>query len=154
MAYQLQNGGTCATYESCSTAAFKHGRTETIRPCTSQTTAFSRAITSSSCKYNHSELRAMIADCSKVHGQLTKEAAMGKSFCLMVHRFLNITVIFNYFQGKDLIGICFLSNIWLSSNRYPSRPCIKIRLIRPSITIYSRHQHWVVQQSNWVDSLR
>ena len=152
MAYQLQNGGTCATYESCSTAAFKHGRTETIRPCTSQTTAFSRAITSSSCKYNHSELRAMIADCSKVHGQLTKEAAMGIN--IYGSPVFNIIVIFNYFQGKDLIGIYFLSNIWLSSNRYPSRPCIKIRLIRPSITIYSRHQHWVVQQSNWVDSLR
>jgi carnitine O-palmitoyltransferase 2 len=86
VAYQLQNGGTCATYESCSTAAFKHGRTETIRPCTSQTTAFSRAITSSSGKHSLPELRAMITDCSKVHGQLTKEAAMGmsKSFNLFL----------------------------------------------------------------------
>lgn len=25
------------TYESCSTAAFKHGRTETVRPCTIKT---------------------------------------------------------------------------------------------------------------------
>ncbi|XP_032794300.2 carnitine O-palmitoyltransferase 2, mitochondrial [Daphnia magna] len=80
VAYQLQNGGTCSTYESCSTSAFKHGRTETIRPCTSQTTAFSRAITASSGKHTQSELRAMITDCSKVHGQLTKEAAMGQGF--------------------------------------------------------------------------
>lgn len=76
----MQNGGNCATYESCSTAAFKHGRTETIRPCTTQTTAFSRAITSSSGKHSKSELRALVSKCSSVHGQLTKEAAMGEGF--------------------------------------------------------------------------
>ncbi|XP_044770452.1 carnitine O-palmitoyltransferase 2, mitochondrial isoform X2 [Neomonachus schauinslandi] len=32
MAFLRQYGQTVATYESCSTAAFKHGRTETIRP--------------------------------------------------------------------------------------------------------------------------
>ena len=38
MAYhRLSGGGTAATYESCSTSAFKHGRTETVRSCTSET---------------------------------------------------------------------------------------------------------------------
>ncbi|XP_044528894.1 carnitine O-palmitoyltransferase 2, mitochondrial isoform X2 [Gracilinanus agilis] len=32
MAFFRQYGQTVATYESCSTAAFKHGRTETVRP--------------------------------------------------------------------------------------------------------------------------
>ena len=33
-----------ATYESCSTSAFKHGRTETIRSCTLEAQAAARAI--------------------------------------------------------------------------------------------------------------
>lgn len=36
-AYHKQTGKFVASYESCSTAAFKHGRTETIRPCTTAT---------------------------------------------------------------------------------------------------------------------
>lgn len=78
LAYHLQNGSNCATYEACSTSAFKRGRTETIRPCTIQTTNFCRAVTSASGKHSPSELRAMISNCSTVHNQLTKEAAMGK----------------------------------------------------------------------------
>jgi carnitine O-palmitoyltransferase 2 len=34
MAFHKQVGRIVSTYESSSTAAFKHGRTETIRPCT------------------------------------------------------------------------------------------------------------------------
>ncbi|XP_067001978.1 carnitine O-palmitoyltransferase 2, mitochondrial isoform X2 [Anabrus simplex] len=34
LAFYKQAGKCVATYESCSTAAFKHGRTETMRPCT------------------------------------------------------------------------------------------------------------------------
>jgi carnitine O-palmitoyltransferase 2 len=37
MAFHKQVGKTVATYESSSTAAFKHGRTETLRPCTMAT---------------------------------------------------------------------------------------------------------------------
>lgn len=37
MAYDLLADKQVATYESCSTAAFKHGRTETMRPCTIET---------------------------------------------------------------------------------------------------------------------
>lgn len=33
-AYHRLTGKFVPSYESCSTAAFKHGRTETIRPCT------------------------------------------------------------------------------------------------------------------------
>lgn len=32
--YYKMTGKFVPTYESCSTAAFKHGRTETVRPCT------------------------------------------------------------------------------------------------------------------------
>lgn len=36
-AYYRQSGKFVPSYESCSTAAFKHGRTEAIRPCTMAT---------------------------------------------------------------------------------------------------------------------
>nr|CAG4650079.1 EOG090X04D9 [Sida crystallina] len=81
VAYHQQNGSPCATYESCSTAAFKHGRTETIRPCTQHTNAFSRAISPTNRHPpSNAQLRDMIAACSTFHGQLTKEAAMGEGF--------------------------------------------------------------------------
>ncbi|KAF6017132.1 CPT2 [Bugula neritina] len=39
MAYKKAYGSTPATYESSSTSAFKHGRTETVRPATLATNA-------------------------------------------------------------------------------------------------------------------
>lgn len=67
-----------ATYESCSTAAFKHGRTECIRPCTLETTSFCKMLRNPSA--DTGELRKMMDECSKVHGNLVKEAAMGQGF--------------------------------------------------------------------------
>lgn len=69
---------TVATYESCSTAAFKYGRTETIRPASIHTKRFSQLFNSS--KASPSELYDILRDCSKYHNQLTKEAAMGQGF--------------------------------------------------------------------------
>jgi Choline/Carnitine o-acyltransferase len=47
MAYQLayyrQHGQPCATYESASTRMFKLGRTETVRSCSVDTVAFTKA---------------------------------------------------------------------------------------------------------------
>ncbi|MPC13783.1 Carnitine O-palmitoyltransferase 2, mitochondrial [Portunus trituberculatus] len=78
-AYYFQNGESAATYESCSTSAFKHGRTETIRPATLETLAFCKAIAQAQ-PPNHSELKNLLNECSKMHGSLTKEAAMGQGF--------------------------------------------------------------------------
>lgn len=72
--YKLYNK-VGATYESCSTAAFKHGRTETIRSATTATQKCSQAFLEN--KASPQELRKLIEDCSKVHGNLTKEAALG-----------------------------------------------------------------------------
>ncbi|XP_060629520.2 carnitine O-palmitoyltransferase 2, mitochondrial isoform X3 [Anolis sagrei] len=80
MAFLQQYGRTVATYESCSTAAFKHGRTETIRPASVHTKACSEAIVRKSSKHSVAELQQMIAECSKYHNQLTREAAMGQGF--------------------------------------------------------------------------
>ena len=38
------NGHPAATYESCSTSAFRRGRTETVRSCTIEAQAAAKAI--------------------------------------------------------------------------------------------------------------
>lgn len=75
MAYRKVFGHTAATYESCSTSAFKHGRTETIRPATMATNAACDLFSKQASK---EELLAALATCSTVHGELTKNAAMGE----------------------------------------------------------------------------
>ncbi|XP_024841407.1 carnitine O-palmitoyltransferase 2, mitochondrial isoform X1 [Bos taurus] len=80
MAFLRQYGQTVATYESCSTAAFKHGRTETIRPASIFTKTCSEAFVREPSKYSAGELQQMMAKCSTYHNQLTREAAMGQGF--------------------------------------------------------------------------
>ncbi|XP_043490817.1 carnitine O-palmitoyltransferase 2, mitochondrial [Polistes fuscatus] len=84
LAFQLalyeQEGQMVPTYESCSTAAFKHGRTETIRSCTSQTKAACVALTQKNIDISTAELKKLIFDCSLIHNKLIKEAAMGQGF--------------------------------------------------------------------------
>ncbi|XP_055978326.1 carnitine O-palmitoyltransferase 2, mitochondrial isoform X1 [Sorex fumeus] len=80
MAFLRQYGQTVATYESCSTAAFKHGRTETIRPASIFTKRCAEAFVKTPSKHSTAELQQMLAECSKYHNQLTKEAAMGQGF--------------------------------------------------------------------------
>lgn len=79
MGYHKQNRKFVATYESCSTSAFRHGRTETIRPCTVETKEFCQAIHKQD-KESNKYLRELLDKCSAKHNQLTKEAAMGQGF--------------------------------------------------------------------------
>lgn len=79
VAYHKLHGKFVGSYESCSTAAFKHGRTETIRPCTMATKNYALAINSNKSVSNQ-ELLNLIIECSKVHGRLTRNAAMGNGF--------------------------------------------------------------------------
>ena len=79
MAFLRQYGQTVATYESCSTAAFKHGRTETIRPASIFTKTCSEAFVREPSKHSAGELQQMMAKCSTYHNQLTREAAMGET---------------------------------------------------------------------------
>lgn len=85
LAFQLalfkRDNCSVATYESCSTAAFKHGRTETIRSCTNQTKALCSAIIKNNkSTKNDVEFKNLIIECSKMHNILTKQAAMGQGF--------------------------------------------------------------------------
>lgn len=77
LAFELAHGGTPATYESCSTSAFRHGRTETVRPATMAT---QRCVEALSKGADSNKLRPLLEECSRVHSQLTKEAAMGQGF--------------------------------------------------------------------------
>ena len=77
--YRLSNGGTAATYESSSTAAYKHGRTETVRSCTNETKrACELFAQSTNTLPSIDELANALKACSTKHGELTKNAAMGK----------------------------------------------------------------------------
>ncbi|KAL7288765.1 hypothetical protein TKK_0016745 [Trichogramma kaykai] len=69
-----------ATYESCSTAAFKHGRTETLRPLTLQTKNLCFTMTRNASNVSIQQIKKMIVDCSNAHTNLMKQAAMGQGF--------------------------------------------------------------------------
>lgn len=79
LAYYKQNKKFVSVYESCSTSAFRHGRTETMRPLTVETREFVESITKKD-RSTNKQLRAMLEKCSAKHNQLTKEAAMGQGF--------------------------------------------------------------------------
>ncbi|XP_011339899.1 carnitine O-palmitoyltransferase 2, mitochondrial isoform X2 [Ooceraea biroi] len=80
LAFYTLEGKLVSTYESCSTAAYKHGRTETIRPCTLETKAICVAMSQRQNELSKSELKKMILDCSKAHNVLTRDAVMGQGF--------------------------------------------------------------------------
>ena len=69
-------------YESCSTAAFKHGRTETIRPASVATDKCAAAFEPSS-NASTEEKAELIKDAVKWHNRLVKEAATGESMSIM-----------------------------------------------------------------------
>lgn len=77
--YHKQNRKFVGSYESCSTSAFRHGRTETMRPCTSETKEFCEKIAAKD-RPSDKDLRVLLDKCSTKHNQLTKEAAMGQGF--------------------------------------------------------------------------
>lgn len=72
-------GKNVGTYESCSTSAFKHGRTETVRSCTEATKAMCEKMYGKSVRQaSNEELMEGLRVCSQTHTQLTKEAAIGR----------------------------------------------------------------------------
>jgi len=77
MAYYKLHHRFVSTYESCSTAVYKHGRTETIRPVTNETKNFIETLT----KSNDDQLKKdLLKKSSEKHQQLIKEAATGQGF--------------------------------------------------------------------------
>ena len=74
--FKISGGKTAPTYESCTTAGFKHGRTETIRACTMETKRFSEAFFANDTPKD--ELQRLLKACSEKHGKLTMQAATGQ----------------------------------------------------------------------------
>lgn len=77
MAYYKLKQRFVGTYESCSTAVYKHGRTETIRPVTNETKQFIEMLSKSD---DNQKKRDFLKKCSEKHQQLIKEAATGHGF--------------------------------------------------------------------------
>ncbi|XP_071960672.1 carnitine O-palmitoyltransferase 2, mitochondrial-like isoform X2 [Antedon mediterranea] len=77
--YKLTGGKVASTYESCSTAAFKHGRTETLRSATMETKKCSEAFQEGSGASDADKIKLLKA-CSDKHNEMTKNAAMGQGF--------------------------------------------------------------------------
>ena len=77
MAYHKLHQRFVSTYESCSTAVYRHGRTETIRPVTQQSKQFIEALSQSD---DHLLKKDLLKKCSETHQQLIKEAATGQGF--------------------------------------------------------------------------
>ena len=77
MAYYKMHEKFVSTYESCSTAVYKHGRTETIRPVTHETKNFIESLKKSNDKQLKKDL---LKKSSEKHQQLIKEAATGQGF--------------------------------------------------------------------------
>lgn len=94
LAHDLVHGRPASTYESCSTAAFRHGRTETLRSATVETRRVVELMRSEpnivhslggarkpvDNAVSDSDLMHALVACSSRHGQLTKEAAMGQGW--------------------------------------------------------------------------
>jgi carnitine O-palmitoyltransferase 2 len=78
MAFYKVYKTTAPTYESCSTSAFKHGRTEVVRAATMETKRACEAFVNG--KKSQEDLRKYLESCSKKHSLLAKEAAMGQGF--------------------------------------------------------------------------
>ena len=73
------NGSFVPTYESCSTAIHRHGRTETVRPCTVETSKLAEYFNSGK-DIKAEQVLELMRDCSKKHMDLTKMAAQGKGW--------------------------------------------------------------------------
>ena len=82
VAYYKTFGKVVATYESASTAAFKYGRTETIRPATLATKRLCEYLAKAKgdSEDDIKTVLSLMQDCSKLHNQLVKEGAMGQGF--------------------------------------------------------------------------
>jgi carnitine O-palmitoyltransferase 2 len=75
IAFYKTFGRFVATYESASTSAFKHGRTETVRPLTAPVKQLAEYAAKSN---DANEILRMMQECSKVHNQLVKEGELEK----------------------------------------------------------------------------
>jgi len=76
LAHHKMHGHAASTYESASTAAFKHGRTETIRSATPESDAFAKTFCDA--RASPSARAAAMRAAVDNHTRITRECLMGK----------------------------------------------------------------------------
>jgi len=102
LAHAKIGGNVCSVYESCSTAIFRHGRTEAMRPVTAETRRFCRDFQAGTASPN--DLFALLRACSTKHSKLTQSAAKGQGWDR--HLFaLKAIHMDEYGDSKELPGI-------------------------------------------------
>lgn len=76
------HGWPCATYESASTCAYQHGRTETIRPCTIDTRALADLYHNADFNDPQTQkaIDVAIRKAIKTHNTITKDCLTGEGF--------------------------------------------------------------------------
>ena len=109
MAYYKLHQRFVSTYESCSTAVYKHGRTETIRPVTNETKEFIETFHKSNDESLKKDLLKKAAD---KHQKLIIEAAKGEGFDrhLFALKYLQETV------NKEKLHRLYLDKAYQSIN--------------------------------------
>lgn len=112
---KVYNRDTPVTYESCSTAAFKGGRTETIRPCTNDTNKACESImnNTNSSVYSNDELKQLLQKASQTHYQLCKEASIGDGFDRHIFAMREIAL-----RSGEKLPDFYLDPIFLKSQHY------------------------------------
>ena len=126
-------------YESASTAAFKHGRTETIRSATPEAAAFAAAFTdpAASTAARETALRAAVDN----HSRITRDALTGKG----MDRHLYALAYVASLQGRshalfDCAAVAKLKHIILSTSTLNSevtayRPTARLPSYRPATVL-------------------
>uniref|UniRef100_A0A2I2YQP1 Carnitine O-palmitoyltransferase 1, muscle isoform n=1 Tax=Gorilla gorilla gorilla TaxID=9595 RepID=A0A2I2YQP1_GORGO len=95
LAHFRDRGKFCLTYEASMTRMFREGRTETVRSCTSESTAFVQAMTEGS--YTKADLRDLFQKAAKKHQNMYRLAMTGAGidrhlFCLyLVSKYLGVS---------------------------------------------------------------
>lgn len=120
IAYYRQFKKCVPTYESCSTAAFKHGRTETIRPASRATKLCVEAFEASTTA-TPEELMQLITQATNHHSKLVKEAALGQGFDRHLFALKNIAEKMG-FEAALFEDECYsyMNEIILSTSTLPS----------------------------------
>jgi carnitine O-palmitoyltransferase 2 len=78
LAFFRTTGHAGSTYEACSTASFRAGRTETIRSCTSESAAWVRAAVAGG--ESDAALGRLLRESARRHSTISREAAKGYGF--------------------------------------------------------------------------
>ncbi|KAF6034470.1 CPT1A [Bugula neritina] len=126
LAYYRDAGKFCLTYEASMTRLFREGRTETVRSCTVESSAFAKAV----CEGDKSdeELKKLLLKACEVHQTGYRDAMTGKGidrhmFCLyVVSKYLGV-------ESPFLSEV--LSEPWrLSTSQTPHSQMNKINLAK------------------------